>query len=262
MSGAEQRDTIRLLRLLRAGAATVSPSSSPGKVLIDAAERGAAVVKAETLAELRRRGLVVMSGARLELSDAGKAAARRGEASDPFQDQHRELASVAIELPEGRATATVNLNESPLAQLAQRRAKNGTAFLDEREVRAGERLRADYTRGSLIPRLGANWAAPVSGGRRGGPGGATELTDAAIAARLRVERAIAAVGPELSGVLIDVCCFLKGMETIEAERRWPVRSAKLMLKAGLGALSRHYEPVRTSRGNVLHWGAEGYRPAI
>ena len=103
--------------------------------------------------------------------------------------------------------------------------------MTDAEFRAGERLRADYTHGNIMPRLGANWVASVASGRRGaGAGSMVELTDAALAARQRVEKAIEAVGPELAGVLIDICCFLKGIETVEMERQWPARSAKIMLK--------------------------------
>lgn len=125
------------------------------------------------------------------------------------------------------------------------------------------RLRSDYTRANIMPRLGANWIAAVAGGRRASGGSIAELTDAIVAARHRVDKAIAAVGPELSGVLIDVCCFLKGLETVETERRWPARSAKMMLKAALGALGRHYEPPRASQSRTSqHWGAQGFRPSI
>ena len=156
---------------------------------------------------------------------------------------------------------TVNLAESPLTVLARLKGRDGRPFLLPAEVRAGERLRADYDRGRIAPRLGAHWEVAVSDGRRGGHDTA-ELTERALAARQRVERALAAVGPELAGVLIDICCFLKGLELVELERGWPVRSAKVVLKTALGALARHYEPQRAAAGKplILHWGAADYRP--
>lgn len=71
---------------------------------------------------------------------------------------------------------------------------------------------------------------------QGGGGGLLNLTEAAMAARVRFSRAADAMGPELSGVAIDVCCFEKGLETVERERQWPARSAKLLLRAALLAL--------------------------
>jgi hypothetical protein len=65
-------------------------------------------------------------------------------------------------------------------------------------------------------------------------------------------------------VLIDVCCFLKGLETVERERQWPVRSAKLILKTALAVLDRHYHPPAFGRRSprIIHWGTEDYRPEI
>ncbi|BDA83669.1 hypothetical protein Sa4125_12110 [Aureimonas sp. SA4125] len=155
-------------------------------------------------------------------------------------------------------------DESPLGRLATRRGKDGAAFLDQAETMAGERLRADFTRAGMTPAMTQRWDLAPRGG--GGSGrGAFDLCDSALDARKRVDAAIAAAGPELAGVLLDVCCFLKGLEEVERERQWPVRSAKLMLKTGLAMLARHYgfsQEATGGPGRIRRWGAGDYRPSI
>ncbi|SJZ65851.1 DUF6456 domain-containing protein [Consotaella salsifontis] len=159
---------------------------------------------------------------------------------------------------------TFNQEESPLYRLATRAARDGRPFLAPSEAMAGERLRADFTRAGLTPAVSQRWdfGAKASEGWRG----ASDLSETALDAKARVNSAIASVGPELSGVLLDVCCFLKGLETVEHERCWPARSAKLLLKAGLGMLARHYgfdrEAGSGKSGHIRRWGAADYRPTI
>jgi hypothetical protein len=253
----------RIVAFLANGNATVGRSSVPDKALLDGGERGMVAASNALLKQLASDGIVERQGRSLSLTEAGRRFLRRhlGDRGD-YASQHRDLEHRRIEVPGGVQEATVNLAESPLAQLARRKDRSGRPFLSASEWQAGERLRADYTRGQIMPRMGANWEASVSSGRRAG--GIGDLTDAALAARLRVEGAIDAVGPELHGVLIDVCCFLKGMEQVESERGWPARSGKLMLKAALGVLARHYDPAprKQSRASIVHWGTKDYRPAM
>jgi hypothetical protein len=257
----------RVLRFLAAGAATIRPASRPRQVLLEAGERGTIAVEGAVLSSLAEQGMLVRTSHSVALSASGVAlAARLASPSAALQDRHRDLDVVAVEGAAGTAMALVNLAESPLAQLVRRKGRDGKPFLSDREFQAGERLRADYTRGRIMPRLGANWVANVASGKRAGNGGLVDLTDAALAARQRVDKAIVAVGPELAGVLVDVCCFLKGLELVETERGWPVRSAKVVLKTALGVLARHYSPAdgadRHRRHQVLHWGADDYRPKM
>ena len=132
-------------------------------------------------------------------------------------------------------------SESPLAWLARRRGRDGRALIEPHQLQAGERLRADFTRAHMMPRTTSNWSSPMASGRRGAGGDAPPaFSDTMIAARQRVHQALDAVGPEFGGLLLDVCCFLKGLEDIERERAWPARSAKVVLQLALDRLARHY----------------------
>jgi Domain of unknown function (DUF6456) len=149
----------------------------------------------------------------------------------------------------GRTTVLIDDAESPLGWLARRKGRNGEALIAVEQWQAGERLRADFTYAQLTPRVTSNWTDSVTQGRRGGAPTA-ELTEAVVAARQRVRHALDSVGPEFSGLLLDVCCFLKGLEDVERERRWPPRSAKIVLQLGLDRLARHYGLRRVLHGRA------------
>ena len=152
--------------------------------------------------------------------------------------------------------------ESPLVWLARRRGRDGRAMVAPHQLQAGERLRADFTRAHMMPRTTANWSSPISSGRRGEGGDrAGDFTVAMIASRQRVNQALEAVGPEFSGLLLDLCCFLKGLEDLERDRGWPARSAKVVLQLGLDRLARHYGYMAQAKGRgdapIRTWLAEG-----
>lgn len=185
-----------------------------------------------------------------ELSQAGIALARRLAAMDgDFRRQHQSRDHRRLGDGVDAQWVAVDLGESPLAWLRARKGRDGEPMIDEASFEAGERLRSDFTRGQMMPSVTSNWNLASPANRRSGSaGGKGDLTDAALAARIRVERALTALGPELSGTVVDFCCFLKGIETIERERNWPKRSARLVLQLGLSALARHYGFAREAIG--------------
>lgn len=254
-------DLARLLRfLLSAGEAVMAGNGG-----LVAGERRMQPLVPAALSQALRLGLVCRDGDRLRATPEARAHLKRRlcDAETPFAGQHRDLAEVSVLRDGMRERALVNRLESPLAALSRLKEKTGDAWLPENAVAAGERLHADFTRGGLQPRLTMSWEPRIAGRQKGEAGAGRELTDTALAARLRVARAIEAIGPELSGIALDVCCFLKGLETVERERQWPARSAKLMLRASLMALARHYAPPASGGGRGKHvWGAVGYRPEI
>jgi hypothetical protein len=52
-------------------------------------------------------------------------------------------------------------------------------------------------------------------------------------------RALMAVGPEVAGILVDICCELKGLEDAEKANGWPQRAGKVALQIGLTRLAKH-----------------------
>jgi Domain of unknown function (DUF6456) len=180
------------------------------------------------------------------------------EAIDRFRAQHLELGTRKVAMDDGFISVTVNDSESPLAWLARRKGRDGQAMISAHQFMAGEKLRADFTLGHMAPRVTANWSA-AGGGRPKGGNSAAEMTDVMLASRQRVRQAMEVCGPEFSGLLMDVCCFLRGLEDVERERSWPARSAKIVLQLALDRLARHYGLLREARGRaagVRTWLAE------
>lgn len=195
---------------------------------------------------------------------------RRLAGGDGYLEQHRQIAGREVLVDGVRQTVTVNEQESPLAWLRKRTDKAGQPILSEAQFAAGERLRADFTRGGLSPRVTAAWDGLASSGhdRRGAPGDAVHLRDGVVAARQRVREALEAAGPELAGILLDVCCHLKGLEAAEQARGWPARSGKVVLLLALSRLARHYglsaasRPAAGRAQQITHWGDADYRPTL
>jgi hypothetical protein len=173
------------------------------------------------------------------------------------------------EVEGARRPVVVNEAESPLSWLKSRKDRNGRPLIDDHQYAAGERLRADYWFAHLSPRVTSNWSAlaPSERSRRAAPSNAASFRDEVIAAKERVMRALTAVGPEVSGILVGICCELKGLEEAEKENGWPQRAGKVVLQIALTRLAKHYGLVgcdgqKMTRRGLRHWAKEDYRPTL
>jgi hypothetical protein len=164
------------------------------------------------------------------------------EAQSPFQAQHRCFAERTVIASDGSGERRLrfNLAESPLSVLGRKRDKDGQAYLAAELIEAGERLREDFEIAQMGPRVAQNWERFLTSGGRGqfvssgeGPSGPQD-------ARVRVAKALEALGPGLSDIVFRICCFLEGLETAEKRLGWSSRSGKVVLKIALERLATHY----------------------
>lgn len=147
-----------------------------------------------------------------------------------FAAQHR----TEVPAPDG---ARLNLDESPLARLAT--GLDGQApYLERHQVEAGERLRRLCERAQLQPRVTMSYSATHIASK--GVSKSAEMTDMAAAARRELAALHNVLPADCAGVVLDVCGLLKGLQVVEAERGWPRRSAKLVLRIGLEQLAQHF----------------------
>ena len=133
-----------------------------------------------------------------------------------------------------RRSLTVNVAESPLGWLLAH------GHVSRRQFEAGERLRSDWERAELSPRVTMSWdAAPVARGRGGSPAG-TDLNGVQIDAKRRFEQAIQSAGPGLADILWRIVCAGEGMRDAETALGWPARAGKLVLTLALDRVATYY----------------------
>ena len=163
----------------------------------------------------------------------------------------------------------IEASESPLARLFLRKDANGKTYIDGKQFLAGEKLRRDYEQAHMAQRVtGAYEESAGSGGRHWqmSDNSVAKMNDNAIAARERLHHAFAAVGPELSGILYQVCCVSSGFENAELILTLPPRSGKAVLALALTRLARHYGLIKirvaTPKDSMSYWAVDDYRPKV
>lgn len=148
--------------------------------------------------------------------------------------QERAIETCRNQAPTTHRSVTVNRLESPLGWLHAR------GLVSRVQLEAGERLRSDWERAQLSPRITMSWnAAPVNGARSGSPGG-PDLTGSQIDAKRRFEAAVEAAGPGLQDILWRIVCAGEGMREAEGALGWPARAGKVVLGLALDRVAAFY----------------------
>lgn len=147
----------------------------------------------------------------------------------------------------------------PTVAALARPTRDGTSYLQPHHVESAARIRSLFDRSRLQPRVTMHY-----GPRIGGRGTAADISDFAADARKRLELILCAMPHECRGVILDACCFDKGLQDIEEERSWPRRSAKLVLRIGLEESARAFGFSSQTEGPegaaMAAWMQPGARP--
>lgn len=134
-----------------------------------------------------------------------------------------------------------------LARLAASKEDSGAPFLLPHHILAATRLGQLIERSRIVPRVTMSYDAARVGGGRGG-NHAADVSDSAASARSSLNQLAQLLPGDCWGVVFDVCGLGKGLQLIETERRWPRRSAKLVLRIGLDQLASHFGLSATATG--------------
>jgi len=136
--------------------------------------------------------------------------------------------------PKSVRTVTLNLAESRLSWLHAR------GHLTDRQMLAGETLRRDYETAAIGAVVTMSWEnRPRSHQKRGAPCGMNR-TERMLSAKAHFDRALEALGADLSDIAWRVICVGESLPAAEREMSWPARSGKLVLRIALDRLAGFY----------------------
>ena len=221
--------------LLRAGRATLAESS-----FVADDETAQARLAPDEVYKLVSQGVVACAeGICTPTAQAKPWLKRRLSGPEDNAAKHRQITHE----PNGSRRG---LERDLLSRLAH---AGDESFLAPHHLEAGRRVGRWGERAQLRQRVTMSYDPAQVGGRR--HGGGSDIADMAAEARKWLARIYAELPRDCAETVIDVCVFEKGLQTIETERRWPRRSAKLVLRIGLDQLADRLglTPSATGRDN-------------
>ncbi|RKF15283.1 helix-turn-helix domain containing protein [Roseovarius spongiae] len=259
-----KQDGLRVLRRLCETGALLAVSAQMDKaVVVRDDETGAptrtAVVERQIAEAMALKGWIACDApgriSRYHITRAGRAAvgamlAEAENRASGFADAQAVFVHETSADDAGPRRVRYGVAESPLSALARRRDRDGSRFVTEDMVRAGERLREDFELARLGPRAMQDWDRFLTGAERTCPGAQEGPAGGADAARRRVENALRDLGPGLGDIALRCCCHLEGLERAEKRLGWSARSGKVVLRIALQRLKHHYDMLGDAGGLI------------
>lgn len=134
----------------------------------------------------------------------------------------------------------VQTDTGAVARLSAARDTAGMTYLQPHHVAAANRLERLIRRAQVMQRVTMSYGHASAGSSKGAANLVETASDSAADARYKLNNLAKSMPADCWGVVFDICGLGKGLQQIEAERGWPRRSAKLVLRIGLDDLASRF----------------------
>lgn len=213
-------------------------------------------IAAKRVQELASQGIVALSNSKCEPTPLARNWLKRKllEGQD-LADQHREIVV--------KANGTrKNLAQGTLGTLVIGQ-KGAQPFMQRHHVEAANRIEKLVEQAQMRQRTTMSYDPTRVGGKSGSGSAGPELGGRAIDARNTLNACLGKLAPDCAGVVLDVCGLQKGLQLVEQERKWPRRSAKMILRVGLDQVAIHFgitpSVIGSQSNRPQQWIQHGFR---
>ena len=156
-----------------------------------------------------------------------------------------------------------NQNENVILKLNKKYDKKGNPIISLEQMNAAIKLQKDYEKAQLRQKITLNWESFKNKTQKNKKYTQYTQSETGSRARKRLQNALNYVGPELTPILIKICCMEHGLTQTETNLQIPKSSARIILQIALTRLARYYGfEQKTDKIPINHWGAQDYKPKI
>ena len=219
-------------------------------------QKNAPHMPAQLVNELASNGIVAFNKNKCEATSLARNWLKRKMLADQsFADQHRQISvqtnGVRKNLAHGTlGTLTIGKNGAP-------------PFMLQHHVEAARRVEKLVELAQMRQRTTMSYDPTRVGDTSGSSCVGPELGERAIDARNALNLCLGKLPSDCADVVLDVCGLQKGLQLVEQERRWPRRSAKMILRVGLEQVAAHFGLIASVTGSQSNkprqWMQHGFR---